>query len=139
MNRFLIRLFLVAVLLCDFLGSAKSARVQDIAVADEQRSEEQIKQNDGYLKAVAEEPQGPVEVAFRSSSSSHRVASHRSTRLLPTHGGKPTNQPGRWAKDNSYNPQTHALLLSCCCHCWQCTTVASQRLRYVIALRRLLC
>ena len=139
MNRFLIRLFLVAVLLCDFLGSAKGAKGQGIAVADEQRSEEQIKQNDGYLKPVAEEPQGPVEVAFRSSSSSHRVASHRSIRLLPTHGGKPTNQPGRWAKDNSYNPQTHALLLPCCSHCWQRTTAASQRLRYVIALRRLLC
>ena len=139
MNSFLIRLFLVAVLLCDFLGSAKSTKVQGVAIADEQKSEEQIKQSDGYLKAVAEEPQSPVEVVFRSLPSSHRVASYRSTRLLPTHGGKPTNHSGRWAKGHSYNPQICSILLSCCRHCWQRTTAASQRLRYVIALRRLLC
>ena len=139
MNSFLIRLFLVAVLLCDFLGSAKSTKVQGVAIADEQKSEEQIRQSDGYLKPVAEEPQSPVEVAFRSTPSSHRVASHRSSRLLPTHGGKPTNHSGRWAKGHSYNPQLCSFLLSSCWPRWQRTTAASQRLRYVIALRRLLC
>ena len=139
MNSFLIRLILIATLLCGFLDSAKGVKAKSLTENERQKSEEQIKQNDGYLKPVAEEPQSPVEVAFRSAPSSHRIASNRPTRLLPTHGGKPTNHGGRWAKGESYNPLISPSLRSCrrlFCHR---TTAASPRLRYVIALRRLLC
>ena len=138
MNRFLIRLFFFLAFLSGILGSGMGVRAQGF-LATEQKSEEQIKQNDGYLKPVAEEPQSPVEVAFRSVPSSHRIASNRPTRLLPTHGGKPTNHGGRWAKGESFNPLISPSVRSCrrlFCHC---TTAASPRLRYVIALRRLLC
>ena len=133
-----IRLFFIVAFLCNILGSGISVRAQGFLAA-EQKSEKQIKQNDGYLKPVAEEPQSPVEVAFRSAPSSHRIASNRPTRLLPTHGGKPTNHGGRWAKGESFNPLISPSLRLCrrlFCHR---TTAASPRLRYVIALRRFLC
>ncbi len=139
MNRFLIRLFLVATLLCDFLGSIQDTKAQGMAARDEQKSEEQIKQHDGYLKHVAEEPQSPVEVAFRSASSSHRVASSRPTRLLPTHGGKPGKHHGRWAGNEVYKPFKCTIQQWCGCLDRQCTVAAPSRLYYVIALRRLLC
>lgn len=138
-SRILIRLFLVAALLCDFLGFADGVKPQGIAVKDEQKSEEQIKQDDGYLKAVAEEPQSPVEVVFRSAPSSSRVASNRPTRLLPTHGGKPGKHHGRWAADVVYKPFNCALLQPCR-GLYRLSIVATPpRLYYVIALRRLLC
>lgn len=139
MNRFLIRLFLVATLLCDFLGSGQDVRAQSTTAKDEQKSEEQIKQHDGYLKHVAEEPQSPVEVAFRSVSSSHRVASSRPTRLLPTHGGKPSKHHGRWAGDEVFKPFKCTIQQWCGSLDRLCTVVAPSRLYYVIALRRLLC
>ena len=139
MNRFLIRLFLVAALLCDFLGFADGVRAQGIAVSGEQKSEEQIKQNDGYLKPVAEEPQSPVEVVLRSAPSSSRIASNRPTRLLPTHGGKPGKYHGRWAAAEVYKPFNCALLQPCR-GLYRLSIVATPpRLYYVIALRRLLC
>ena len=139
MNRFLIRLFLVVTLLCDFLGSNPDVRAQGTTTKDEQKSEEQIKQHDGYLKPVAEEPQSLVEVAFRSAPSSHRVASSRPTRLLPTHGGKPGKYQGRWAGDNIYKPFNCAIRQQCYSVDRLCTVAAPSRLYYVIALRRLLC
>lgn len=139
MNRILIRLFLIVALLCDFLGSGLDVRAQGAASRDEQKSEEQIKQYDGYLKPVAEEPQSPIEVAFRSAPSSHRVASSRPTRLLPVHGGKPGKHHGRWPGDEVYKPFNSTIQ-----QLWGsvdklCTVVAPSRLYYVIALRRLLC
>lgn len=134
----LTRLFFILAFLSGIPGFGMGVRAQGF-LATEQKSEEQIKQNDGYLKPVAEEPQSPVEVAFRSAPSSHRIASNRPTRLLPTHGGKPTNHGGRWAKGESFNPLISSSLRPCrrlFCHR---TTAASPRLRYVIALRRLLC
>ncbi|MBQ6406065.1 MAG: hypothetical protein IJJ62_04355, partial [Prevotella sp.] len=110
--RKVIRLFFIVAFLCNILGSGMGVRAQGF-VATEQKSEEQIKQNDGYLKPVAEEPQSPVEVAFRSAPSSHRIASNRPTRLLPTHGGKPNNHGGRWAKGESFNPLISISLRSC--------------------------
>ena len=165
MSRILIRLFLVAALLCDFLGSGTGARAQGFVSKDEQKSEErfheaesrgkacldyaearkrsdeiqQIKQHDGYLKAVAEEPQSPVEVVFRSAPSSSRVASNRPTRLLPTHGGKPGKHHGRWTTNEICKP-FNCVLLQLCRGLYHLRTVAAPpRYYYVIALRRLLC
>ena len=163
--RKVIRLFFILAFLCNVSGSGMDVRAQALLTTEQQKSEErfhvaesrgkacldyaetrkrsdeiqQIKQNDGYLNPVAEEPQSPVEVAFRSAPSSHRIASSRPTRLLPTHGGKPTNHGGRWAKGESFNPLTSPSLRLCSQFCWHRTTAASPRLRYVIALRRLLC
>lgn len=139
MSRILIRLFLVAVLLCDFLGFTDGVKAQGIVSKDEQKSEEQIKQHDGYLKAVAEEPQSPVEVVFRSAPSSSRVASNRPTRLLPTHGGKPGKHHGRWTTNEICKP-FNCVLLQLCRGIYHLRTVAAPpRYYYVIALRRLLC
>jgi len=68
--RRVIRLFFILAFLSGILGSGMGVRAQGF-LATEQKDEEQIKQNDGYLKPVAEEPQSPVEVAFRSAPSSH--------------------------------------------------------------------
>lgn len=142
MNKFLIRLFLIATLLCgyllcnamqvrgDYLGSGTSSG---------QKNEEQIKPGSGMLKQVAEEPQIPAESALRSASSSHRVATSRLTRLLPTHGGKPNNHTGRWTKGQSFNPLLFPFPQSCYSRQRHRAFAASPRLRYVIALRRLLC
>ena len=139
MNRFLIRLFLVATMLCDFLGSADGVMARCLAEKGRQENEEQIKQSNGYVKDVAEEPRYPVDVVFRSASSSSRLASTRPPRLLPTHGGKPGKYFGRWATDGLSNLYKHLLLQKCWSHIQLRTSVSSPRLYYVIALRRLLC
>lgn len=138
MSNILIRLFLVAILLCDFLGSGTSVRAHGITLKDGQNSEEQITQNDGHLMPMAEEPQSPFEVVFRSAPSSNRIASSRPTRLLPTHGGKPGKHNGRWTEDEVHNPFN--CLTQQLCRKLRLSTIATPpRLYYVIALRRLLC
>lgn len=137
--RKVIRLFFIVTFLCNILGSGMGVRAQGFLATEQQKSKEQIKKNDGYLKPVAEEPQSPVEVAFRSAPSSHRIASNRPTRLLPTHGGKPTNHGGRWAKGESFYPPIFPSLRLCRQFFCHSTTAASPRLHYIIALRRLLC
>ena len=139
MNRFLIRFYLIAILLCGFLDSTEGVMAKSFIEYGRQESEHQVKQDDGYLNAVAEEPQSPIEVVFRSARSSHRVASNRPTRLLPTHGGKPGKYHGRWATDEVYKSFKIATLQLCRDFCHRYIVAAFPRLRYVIALRRLLC
>lgn len=131
------RLSLIAALLCGVLGSVAGVRAQH-AVAYGQIGEEQIKAEDGRLKQMAEEPQSPAGTSFRTVPSTHRVASSRPVRLLPTHGGRTGQNQGRWAADGF---SLHKYLPG-----WQCFGIAGQhraapspRLYYVIALRRLLC
>lgn len=138
-NRFLLRLLLVAMMLCDFLGSSDGVMAKCLTEKGSQENESQVKQSDGYVKDVAEEPRCPVDVVFRSASSSSRLASSRPPRLLPTHGGKSGKSQGRWAADRLSNPYKHLLLQKCWSHILLRTSVASPRLYYVIALRRLLC
>ena len=78
MRRYLFRISLVATLLCGFLlGSVGKAQG---AVASQQ-DKQQIKQYDGWIHYVAEEPETAPVPALRPSTPSHRVASHRSVRL----------------------------------------------------------
>ncbi len=79
------RFCLIAALLCGLLGSKMGVREEGF-VGNEQKSE-QIKQFDGWLRGMAEEPQSPVGSLLRTNSSSNRVISSRPSRLLPTHGG----------------------------------------------------
>lgn len=134
----LTRLLLVAALLCGLLGSNMEVREANLSVGD-QHLGEQVQQNIGWLRQMAEEPQTATGSIVLSVPSPSRLASFRSIRLLPTHGGKPNNPTGRWAKGNTFNPLLSPTLLSYRCRCWQRMTAASPRLRYVIALRRLLC
>ena len=138
MNRFLTRLFLVAMLLCGFFGSKIGVKEQSI-VGNAQKSEEQIKQNNGWLRQVAEEPQSPVESALRTAPSSHRVASSRPTRLLPTHGGRPGHHHARWSTNGLFNLYKYQSCLQCYSSVSLHRISSSPRLYYVIALRRLLC
>lgn len=133
------RLFLVAALLCGFLGSHSVARADRFSVGGGRERGEQVRQNDGWLRQVAEEPQNLGGTAFRNVPSSQRVVSSRPTRLLPTHGGKPTNHGGRGSRGESLNPLAFPYLLAACGQSPRRTAAASPRLYYVIALRRLLC
>lgn len=138
MNRFLMRFILVATLLCGFLGSRTGVKAPGM-VSNGQKSEEQIRQNDGWLRQVAEEPQSPVESVLRTAPSTNRVVSSRPTRLLPTHGGRPSQHHGRWTADGLLNTYKHLP----CGQCYGLVNLhrvsSSPRLYYVIALRRLLC
>ena len=136
MNSFLIRLFLVVALLCNILGSGMGVRAQ-VHSNNRANDEEQIRQSDGWVKQVAEEPQGPIESVLRSASSSHRVASSRPTRLLPTHGGKPGQH--HWVASGLFNLFKYAHLQLCRDFDCRRVVAAPPRLYYVIALRRLLC
>lgn len=142
MNRFLTRLFLVAMLLCGFFDSRTGVKAQSI-VDNVQKNEsdeiQQIRQGDGWLKQVAEEPQSPAESALRITPSSHRVASSRPSRLLPTHGGKPGHHHARWSADGCGPLQTSpGGGLTESSHA-PGRASSSPRFYYVIALRRLLC
>ena len=132
------RLCLVAALLCSFLGSQTGVRAKGF-VGKSEKSEAQVKANDGWLKQMAEEPQSPVESVLRTTSSSNRVISSRPSRLLPTHGGRIGHHGGRWAS-NGCSPLQTSLKRGFT----QSTFTpgrgsSSPRLYYVIALRRLLC
>ncbi|MBO4483005.1 MAG: hypothetical protein J5735_04235 [Prevotella sp.] len=140
MNRILMHIFLVVTLLYGFLGSVDRVEAQSYVETGGAKSEHQIKQNEGYLGTFAEESRNSIEVAFRSTPSSHRVASSRPTRLLPTHGGgKPGGHLGHWTANAVFKPLKNALLQPCHELYYLHMVVASPRLRYVIALRRLLC
>lgn len=138
MKVIVMRLFVVATLLCGFLGSRTGVKA-DGFVGNEQKSEEQIRQFDGWLRQMAEEPQSPVEAALRTAPSSTRLASSRPTRLLPTHGGRTGQHHGRGGSDGCGSLQTSpkgGYAKSSCAPGW---AFSSPRLYYVIALRRLLC
>ena len=137
-NRNLIRLLLVVTFMCFFLDFDKDVRVQG-TWAEATPCEEQVSRNDGLYHQMADEPRSPVEAGLRQAPSSHRLASSRPSRLLPTHGGKPGKHPGRWSSDGSSNPFKYAQRQWCRTLLWYRTIVPSPRLYYVIALRRLLC
>lgn len=133
----LIRLLLVAAILCDVLGSGITVRAQE-RITDKSRHEQQISCNDDLWTLMAEEPQEPVGSFLRTPPTSHRIASSRSYRWLPTHGSKPTKQTWRKTGGLSFNPQ----LFSAQSRQPEQSSGkrgASPRLYYVIALRRLLC
>ena len=152
MNRFLNRLFFVAMLLCGFHGSQAGVRSHGnwdngqengsprlksrIGAKDIQ---EQIRTNDGWMRQMAEEPQSPIEPSLFSTTSSRRVISSRPTRILPTHGGRANHHHGRWMTDGIFNYCNSLPLLQCHGFISQNWASASPRLYYVIALRRLLC
>ncbi len=133
----MLRLLLLIALMCNILGSGKRIKA-DGMVPERPDNEEQIQRYDGFINHMAEEPQAPVGTALRSLPSSHRVGSSRPSRIIPTHGGKPTQHPGRWAKNDCSNLLNGFALLSYRLYGSR-ALAASQRLYYVIALRRLLC
>ena len=137
MKKYLLRISFIASLVCgSLLGSAIEAQG---AVADNKQDEQQVIQYDGWIHQLAEEPETAPVSALRPLSPSHRVASHRSVRLLPTHGGKPSHNSGRWGKGQLSNLPKCSVQLSCIGHHQACMAVSSPRGYYVIALRRLLC
>lgn len=139
MKKFLRHLLLVVTVLCTFLGSETGIRAQEFISPDGQESEKQIRQNSDYLLPVDDGPQLPVGVAFYSPPSSHRIASSRPTRLLPTHGGKSGKYNGRWISDDLCK-LSKSFSFQWSCHLNRLNTiVAPPRHYYVIALRRLLC
>ena len=139
MKRFLVSLSLVAALLCVFLGIQQDGDRQGIA-SNQLVDEHQLQRYNRWQHHMAEEPQGPTGSALRSSTSSHRVASSRSVRLLPVHGGKPGSQhTGRWTQHESLHLIIYKEASLRGIRIGFPAGVTSPRHYYVIALRRLLC
>lgn len=137
-NRFLMRLFLVSTLLCGFLGFSTEVKAWGMAGCD-QKSEEEVKENDGWLKQMAEEPPSSVEASLRTLPTSIRVVSSRSIRLRPTYGGRTGQHHGRWAEDGCGPFQTSPVGGFSKSSYAPGRASSSPRLYYVIALSRLLC
>lgn len=138
MNRFLMHLLLASTLLCGFLGSSTEVKAWGMAGCD-QKSEEEVKENDGWQKQMTEEPLIPVETSLRTLPTFNRVVLSRPIRLRPTHGGRFCQHHGRWSADGLFNFYKYQ-------SCWQRygfvrlhRISSSPRFYYVIALRRLLC
>lgn len=134
----LLRLSLIMSLLWGVLGSNNGVKAQGVAT-DKQHDEQQVCQHDSWLGHVAEEPQTQQSPCLRTGGQSHRVVSSRNSRILPTHGGKPGQHHGRWARNSSCQPLKNSLLCLHHSHLWFRAGTASPRHYYVIALRRLLC
>ena len=137
-NTFLIRLGLIAALLCGGADSFGWARTQEHA-ADKHQKDEQITQNDGQVKNVMEEPEAPYSSPLMKSQNQHRVGSSRPARVLPTHGGKPSRSSAQCNNHYSYNALNYIHLALSELRTHGAEGVASPRLYYVIALRRILC
>ena len=132
-------ILLVAILFCaTVLDSASAIRAEGFGIVHRQ-GETCIEQHTPQSGLLTEQRQRQPSQAVRSSSPLPRLASSRPVRLLPTHGGKPTHQTSRWNKSESLSQNLLIAFSACCGLQWPCTSVPSPRLRYVIALRRLLC
>ena len=140
MNRILINIVLIITLFSGLLGFTDGVKAQCRAEAGGTKSEHQIKQNEGNINTWTDKSQSPIETAFRSTSYSNHNAFSRSTRLLPTHGGgKSGGNNSRWIANECLTPFKSALLQSCNTFDRYHVVVVSPRLRYIIALRHLLC
>lgn len=133
-----IRLLFVALLLCNFLDSFNGVKAQTTMPENADRKE-QVSKSSNLLNGLAEEPRTATGSSFCSSLPSHRVASHRTVRLLPTHGGNPSNKTGRWATASLSNLQKYLPLCQRLIRAASGMGFASPRHYYVIALRRILC
>ena len=138
MNKYLLRLWLIAALLCGGADSFGWVRTQKYAV-DKHQKDEQITTNDGLVKGVMEEPEGQYSSPLLRSQPQQRVGSSRSSRVIPTHGGKPGRNIGTWNNHYSYSPFNYIHLALSEFETRGAEGVASPRLYYVIALRRILC
>ena len=138
MRSVVLHLWLVVLMLCNFLGSNIEVKAQT-TMHDRTDHKEQVCRHSDLLHNMAEEPRRPIGSSLTSSLPSHRVASHRTVRLLPTHGSKPSNKSGRWATVSLSNLQKYVPI--CLCRLLDASGMgfASPRLYYVIALRRILC
>ena len=134
-KRHLLRLILVISLWCQFLGFGLDAKAK-ASIIEESSREEQVSSYDGRIRCMAEEPQDFFVFSPRTPFS--RFGNSRPSRLLSTNTGRSGFQSGCCSFSSSFNH------LKFFCHHFclaykQKVSAASQRLYYVIALRRLLC
>ena len=138
MKRYLLRIGLVVTLLCGLSDSLEWVSNQE-GVANKHQQEEQITQDDGYVKNLIAERQRPFNSTLVKSQNQQRVGSSRPSRIIPTYGGKSGKNLAHWANqqlDNTLNIIYLPLQLTKIC---SGHGIASPRLYYVIALRRILC
>ena len=138
MKRYLLRIGLVVTLLCGLSDSLEWVSNQE-GVTNKHQQEEQITQDDGYIKNLLAERQRPFNSTLVKSQNQQRVGSSRPSRIIPNYGGKSGKNFAHWANqqlDNTLNIiyQPLQLIKTCSGH-----GIASPRLYYVIALRRILC
>ena len=138
MKRYLLRIGLVVTLLCGLSDSLEWVSNQE-GVTNKHQQEEQITQDDGYVKNLIAERQRPFNITLVKSQNQQRVGSSRASRIIPTYGGKSGKNLAHWANqqlDNTLNIIYLPLQLIKTC---SGLGIASPRLYYVIALRRILC
>ena len=138
MKRYLLRIGLVVALLCGLSDSLEWVSNQE-GVTNKHQQEEQITQDDESFKDLIAERQRPIDSPLVKSQNQQRVGSSRPSRIIPTYGGKTGKNLALWANqhlDNTLNIIHLPLQLTKIC---SGHGIASPRLYYVIALRRILC
>ena len=138
MKRYLLRIGLVVTLLCGLSDSLEWVSNQE-GVGKKHQQEEKITQDNGYVKGLVAESQKPIDSPLVKSQNQQRVGSSRPSRIIPTYGGKSGKNLAHWANqhfDNTLNIIYLPLQLKNIC---SGHGIASPRLYYVIALRRILC
>lgn len=138
MKRFLLSIGLVVTLLCglsDSLGWVSNQK----GVANKHQQEEQITQYNGYVKGLMTERQRPYNYPLVKSQNQQRVGSSRPSRIIPTYGGKSGKNLAHWANQLQNNTLNIIYLPLPELRTCSGLGIASPRLYYVIALRRILC
>ena len=138
MMRYLLRLLFVYGMLCHMIGSGYGAKAQSMA-ADNTASEKQISRHEDFFHNMAEEPQSPIGTSLCSPPFSHRVASSRPARLLPTYGGKNSHSSCRCTSGNIHHLSIQTINTLRRRQAGLRPGLPSPRFYYVIALRRILC
>lgn len=138
MKRWGLRIWFLAVLICSFSCSLSWVRAEGLVLQGDEHKE-YIKQHDGLVNLLTEKRQQPFGEALIKSESPQNVNASRSTRLLPTHGGKPGKSIGNGSHSNSSNTLKRFHLCKFVGTSQTRMGVASPRSYYVIALRRILC
>ena len=128
---------LLIALLFGLFGQTNWAKGQGLSSQNRQEGT-CITQIDGLMRTIAEEQQRPYGLILQSSPSSQSIGSSRPSRTLPSHGPKPSRQLGIHGNCLSTTLKYASLHLYRS-HLKPRTGVASPRLYYVIAMRRVLC
>ncbi|MBQ3804217.1 MAG: hypothetical protein II844_00220 [Prevotella sp.] len=131
--------FVTLMMLCCFGSGVQTISAQHGVGRDRDAGSESCIDNIPQHPLMANEQRRTLGDATVRPQSQHRLTTEDSTRIIPSHGGKPGRPHVCAYKNHWYNLSRFFHTLTLGRQMPQCAASASPRLLYVIALRRLLC
>lgn len=134
-KKILLGLGLLFTLLCGISGATEKVREQKPAICCEWHHDQIGDHVYGLTDSLLEDYSHQA----LSSQGEQQIGSSSQLRIIPTHGGKSSKNLGYWIDHFPYNSLNCICLPLLTLHAYEGIGIASPRLYYVIALRRILC